>query len=162
MIKPEPELPADVDRSRNAWATPQSIYAPLDTEFGFTIDASAEEHNTKCPIYITPQMDALKTDWIAFAKERGVKPIFWLNPPYSSNLLGKFMHKAFAESRRGARVVCLVPPSTGAKWWHQVATQGEIRYIEGRIKFVPPPGTDDPGRPRGDCVLIIFRGPEEL
>ncbi len=39
------------------WATPPELYAALDEEFGFTLDACAVRDNAKCPDYYTPEQD---------------------------------------------------------------------------------------------------------
>lgn len=58
-----------------------------------------------------------------------------MNPPYGVEI-GRWMRKAYAASRAGATVVCLVPARTDTKWWHDSAMRGEIRFIRGRLTFV--------------------------
>ena len=69
--------------------------------------------------------DGLKQAW------RGV---CWMNPPYGS-ALPTWMAKAYASSLEGATVVCLVPARTDTRWWHDFAMRGEIRLIQGRLRF---------------------------
>ena len=45
------------------WATPPELYAALDEEFGFTLDACAVRDNAKCPDYYTPERDGLAQPW---------------------------------------------------------------------------------------------------
>ena len=49
--------------------------------------------------------------------------------------IGKWMAKAYGESKNGATIVCLVPARTDTSWWHDHAMQGEIRFVRGRLKF---------------------------
>ena len=145
--KPGDEEPKDT--SRDAWATPPAVYSELCEKWGFSpnIDACALSYNTKCPIFITPQMNSLEVDWIAFAKEKGVEPIFWMNPPYSHPLVYKFVKKAYEESERGATVLgLLLAFNLGRQWFQKYVKplpkilRGDYDFREKRINFIPPPG----------------------
>lgn len=54
---------------KDDWGTPQELYDTLNKEFGFTLDACADENNYKCANYYTAEADGLKMDW-------GGKPYF--------------------------------------------------------------------------------------
>ena len=45
------------------WATPQSVYEPLDSEFHFTLDPCATEDNHKCEAYYTIDDNGLLQNW---------------------------------------------------------------------------------------------------
>ena len=107
------------------WATPQSFFDDLDSEFGFELDVCALPSNAKCERYFTPADDGLSQTW------RGV---CWMNPPHGKEI-GLWMRKAYLSSRQGATVVCLVPARTDTRWWHDYAMRGQIRFIKGRLKF---------------------------
>jgi hypothetical protein len=62
------------------------------------------------------------------------------------------MKKAYIASLDGATVVCLVPARTDARWWHDFAMRGEIRLIQGRLRF----GQARAGAPFPSAI-IIFR-----
>lgn len=110
------------------WETPWPLFRELDTEFRFTLDVCAEQHNTKCPAYLSPNADGLATDWD--------NEICWMNPPYGQQIK-KWIQKAYEESRKGATVVGLIPARTDAAWFHHfIYGKAEIRFIKGRIKFV--------------------------
>lgn len=83
------------------YSTPQWLFETLDREFHFTLDAAAVPENAKCERYFTPDQDGLSQSW---AGER-----VWCNPPFSRHEIGKWVKKAFEESRKGATVVMLVP-----------------------------------------------------
>lgn len=120
---------------RNDWATPQSVYEELNAEFGFCLDVCAWDWNTKAAVWLTPFDDALSLDWTWIMRELlNSKPTAWMNPPYGREI-GKWMRKAYEESKRGSRIVCLVPARTDTAWWHNYATKGIVRFIRGRIKF---------------------------
>lgn len=107
------------------WSTPQDLYDELNQEFGFTLDVAATPENAKCERYFTRKDDGLSQSWAG--------NVCWMNPPYGREI-GRWMRKAFQESRE-ATVVCLVPARPDTRWWHDSATQGEIRFLRGRLKF---------------------------
>lgn len=54
---------------KDDWGTPQKLYDALNKEFGFTMDACADDTNYKHENYYTVETDGLKADW-------GGKPCF--------------------------------------------------------------------------------------
>lgn len=63
--------------STDMWATPPELYAALDEELGFTLDACAVPENAKCPDYYTPEQDGLAQPWPGRV---------WCNPPYGGDV----------------------------------------------------------------------------
>jgi len=112
--------------------TPDALFARLDAEFDFTLDAAASARNAKCPRYFTKRDDALRQRWTGRV---------WLNPPYGAGI-GDWMRKARLSAEQGATVVCLVPSLTDMAWWHDevLPHAAEIRYIRGRVRFVHEDG----------------------
>ena len=109
------------------WETPQNLFDKLDKEFNFTLDVCATDETAKCNNYFTPKEDGLIQEW------RGS---CWMNPPYGREI-GIWIKKAWEESKKGAKVVCLIPARTDTKYWHEYifTYAAEIRFIKGRIKF---------------------------
>lgn len=142
------------------WSTPQSYFNSLTSEFSFTLDVCALASSAKAPIWYGPdhqdptKRDGLVQDWTADA----AGGVVWMNPPYGRNGISDFMHKAMAESDRGATVVCLVPARTDTAWFQdtalarQAAGRAEIRFIRGRLKF----GNSKNPAPFPNC-LVVFR-----
>jgi phage N-6-adenine-methyltransferase len=124
------------------WATPQDYFDKVAQLYAFTLDACADSNNKKAPLYYgldhsdATRRDGLAGDWTADAGEGAV----WLNPPYGRTI-GDWMHKAVAESDRGATVVCLVPARTDTAWFQdtalaRVATgRAVVTFVRGRLKF---------------------------
>lgn len=106
------------------WETPSSIFKPLNDEFHFTLDVCANSKNAKCKNYFSKEQNGLKQRW---------KGICWMNPPFKE--VGKWIKKAYEESKKEAVVVCLVASRTNTNWWHEYCMKGEIRFIRGRPKF---------------------------
>lgn len=120
---------------KDDWGTPQAIYDTLNKEFGFTLDACADESNYKHENYYTAAVDGLKMNW-------GGQIVF-CNPPYSKKTKNNpgqeaWIKKCFEESsEHGATVVMLIPSRTDTKAFHNfiLGKAKEIRFVEGRLKF---------------------------
>lgn len=127
------------------WATPQYVFDALDDEFNFTLDVCADESNHKCEMYFTEEDDGLSQSWTG---------VCWMNPPYGREI-GKWVKKAYEESKNGAIVVCLIPARTDTKWWTDyVMKASELRFISGRLKF-----GDGNGSAPFPSVVAIFGTP---
>jgi phage N-6-adenine-methyltransferase len=126
------------------WSTPRDLFGVLDVEFGFTLDACAEEWNAKCENYFSPDDDGLSKPWSG---------VVWMNPPYGLEI-EKWIRKAYEESKRGCIVVCLVPARTETDWFHDYCLKGEVRFLRGRLHFTDHLGRS--GRPRFGSAIVIF------
>jgi len=127
------------------WETPPDVFGGLNCEFRFTLDPCCVDKTAKCKQYFTPEDDGLAQSW---AGQR-----VFMNPPYGRDI-GKWMEKAFHESRdNDALVVCLVPSRTDTEWWHRYATRAaDIRYYKGRVTFV---GAESPAP--FPVAVVVFR-----
>lgn len=114
---------------KHDWETPKALFAALDAEFGFTLDAAASDDNAKCPAYFTSDDDGLTLPWTT-------NGVVFCNPPYGPGI-GKWVKKAYEESLyRWATVVLLIPARTETSWWHSYVMEAtEIRLIRGRLRF---------------------------
>lgn len=112
------------------WETPITFYQELDKEFHFTLDPSCQEYNRKCDKYYTSEMDGLNKSWEG-------ETVF-CNPPYGREI-GKWVKKAYEESKKeNTIVVMLIPSRTDTRWFHNYIYRKknvEIRFIKGRLKF---------------------------
>ena len=112
--------------STNERETPWELYNLLDDEFGFVADMAATPMNTK--------HHSLAIDWPQ-------EPVF-LNPPYSTQLLRRFVAKAREEALKGCHPVLLLPVSTSSKWWFQSVVPREetlvteLRFLTPRVPFL--------------------------
>jgi phage N-6-adenine-methyltransferase len=132
----------------NDWATPTDLFNLLDDEFRFNVDACAAEWNYKCEKYYTKEDDSLTKNWPTGS-------VVWCNPPYG-NFAGKFVEHAYKQHiNQNCTVVCLVPTNTEAKWFHNYALAGELRFIRGRVHFTDKNGKS--GRPRFSSMVVIFQ-----
>ena len=134
--------------------TPGALYAALDAEFGFTLDAAASPANALARRFFTVEDDAFSRSW--------ADEVVWLNPPFG-NGLGEWLRKAWEESGAGATVVVLVPSATDLSWWHEyVVNADEVRFIRGRVRFWRESGRGN-GNAFFPCSLVVFRpNPQRL
>jgi phage N-6-adenine-methyltransferase len=126
------------------WATPPDLFAELDREFSFTLDAAATVENAKCTRFFTRKENGLAQPW---------QGRVFCNPPYGRGI-GRWIQKAW-ESAQGSAcelVVCLVPARVDTSWWHDHCTRGEVRFLRGRVRF----GGADSGAPFPSAV-VVFR-----
>lgn len=64
---------------RDSWRTPPEIFAALNAEFVFQLDAAASEKNRLCRLFISQEQNTLTTSWPeAMGYASGY---VWLNPP---------------------------------------------------------------------------------
>ncbi len=89
--------------NNDRWTTPRDFFDKIDDILGpFDFDVCADAENTKVKdAYFTKEDDALARDWHLFGRR------IWMNPPYGRDI-GRWMRKAWEESRKGCTVVCLV------------------------------------------------------
>jgi phage N-6-adenine-methyltransferase len=135
-------------RSRQDYGTPRVFLEAVHQRLGAPLvwDLAATDANAVVPggRHFTEADDALIQPW---HRHPGW---LWLNPPYAR--IAPWVQKAYEESLLGARVVVLVPASTGANWWRDwVYRKAHILFLNGRLTFV---GTTDP-YPK-DCALLVY------
>ena len=126
------------------WETPLNFFEEINASFQFTLDACASPANAKCDRYFTKEQDALVQHWSGRV---------WMNPPYGRQI-ESFMRKAYAESQKGATVVCLVPSRTDTRWWQRYAKRGVVFHLRGRLRF----GNAKSSAPFPSSVVVFFPG----
>lgn len=139
---------------RDLWRTPPALFASLNAEFCFQLDAAAAPHNALCRKFITVEQNTLETPWADYLRIPGY---VWLNPPYSD--ITPFVKKAAAESANQIGTVMLVPADTSVGWFREaIQTASEVRFITaGRLAFINPvTGKPVSGNNKGS-MLIIWR-----
>jgi phage N-6-adenine-methyltransferase len=129
------------------WATPQDFFDKLNAIHHFTLDVCATAENAKCKNYFSPEQNGLVQLWSGVA---------FMNPPYGSEIV-EWIAKAFHESARGVKVVCLLPARTDTRWFHKFCLRGEIEFIQGRLKFG---GFNEPALFPSMVVIFHPRVPE--
>lgn len=137
---------------RDLWRTPPALFASLDAEFCFQLDAAAAPHNALCRKFITAEQNTLETPWADYLNVSGY---VWMNPPYSDIM--PFVKKAAAESANQIGTVMLVPADTSVGWFREaIQTASEVRFITaGRLAFINPvTGKPVSGNNKGSLLII--------
>ncbi|MDF7681527.1 phage N-6-adenine-methyltransferase [Enterobacteriaceae bacterium ESL0689] len=137
---------------RNLWKTPPEIFAALNAEFIFQLDAAASAYNALCHKFITAEQNTLITPWSDYLSTGYV----WLNPPYSN--IAPFIRKA-AEENKNHQIgtVALLPADTSVGWFREaIQTASEVRFITGgRLSFInPETGKPVNGNNKGSLLVI--------
>lgn len=133
-------------KNSDVYSTPHALFNELDREFHFTLDACADEKSHKCDRYFTEEDNGLIQSW-------GGETV-WCNPPYSET--GKWVQKAYEESRKpNTAVVMLLPTTTSAAWFFDyILYRTEIRYIQYRLYF----GNSKSCAPFASMIVIFRSG----
>ena len=140
------------------WRTPEHIFKHWNSIFNFQLDAAANEYDTKCDIWIPPELDALTTDWCEIT---GAPSAAWCNPPYSQKAgpLQAWVKKFMEEASHGWIVVALLPADTSTQWWDLVWDRKRScwkrhvlgHFLQPRVKHkLPPEGEPGYEEPRWD------------
>lgn len=144
------------------WETPQWLYEAANREYGpFHLDAAASPDNAKCQLYYTEREDGLSQLWLKRV---------WLNPPYNSQNIVKWLRKAWTEVSSGRTdLVCVLLPSrTSTRWFHRfVLPYAQIVFLSGRLRFLEYQreerlGKELPNSAPFDSILAIYRSRSEL
>lgn len=133
--------------------TPPDLFAELDAEFRFTLDAAASQRSAKCSRYYTPETNGLDADWAG-------ETVF-CNPPYGAQIT-EWVRKGYEEGQKPeTTVVMLLPSRTDTAYFHDhLYNKAEIRFLRGRIHFLDEDG-NELGRANTPSLIAIFRGPRE-
>jgi phage N-6-adenine-methyltransferase len=141
-------------KSKQDYGTPREFLDAVEARFGkLAFDLAASSANAVTPNYFTIADDALKQDWAATLKRK----LGWLNPPFER--IDKWSAKCAAEAQRGARILFLVPNSTGSNWyWDNVAPHAAVLSIHPRLEFdgYVNPKTGKPEAYPKDLILCAY------
>lgn len=151
--KKEPEhRPHVINNSgNNEWYTPSFIIeAARKSMNGIDLDpASCEMANAtvKAEKYYTVEENGLEQNWFGNV---------WLNPPYSSELIGKFVDKTVSERHNYSQAIVLVNNSTETGWFIKlVSIASAICFPQRRVKYYTPV-QGVPGSPlQGQAIVYI-------
>lgn len=134
---------------KDEWGTPRSLFDVLDAEFSFTLDPCANYNRAlKNMAHINKYVDGLGCAWFGRV---------FVNPPYSGKSIEQWIRKADVEAPHCEVIVMLIPTTkTGTKWFKELVLDKdvEMRFLTGRINFVPLAGQNDNSNPLYSMLLI--------
>jgi len=123
----------------NDWYTPlKYIEAARQVMGGVDLDPATSEFGQgriKAEEYYTIEMDGLSKEWNGRV---------WLNPPYSKELMPKFIDKMFDEFTEGRvkEAIVLTHNYTDTAWFHKLQSVAcRICFSRGRIPYEQSNGT---------------------
>lgn len=139
------------------WYTPAEYIEAARAVMG-SIDldpASSEIANqtVKASAFYTAETNGLDKPWSGNV---------WLNPPYASDLIGRFMDKLATERGTYHQAIVLVNNATETEWFYKlVSVASAVVFPKGRVKFYKPDG--ETGAPlQGQAVVYIGDAPERF
>lgn len=119
------------ESGNNEWCTPTEYLLSARAVMGdIDLDpASNDVANVwiQAHKYFTKDDDGLSKKW---------KGRVWLNPPYSRDLMPKFIDKLIS-SKKVKQYICLTNASTDTKWFHALMEDADVVcFTKSRISFI--------------------------
>lgn len=134
----------------NEWYTPKEIIEAARKAMGsIDIDpASSDVANevVKAAEYYTAETDGL---------DKPLHGNVWMNPPYASDLIGKFIQKIVSERNSYKQAIVLVNNATETEWFNSlISVASAVCFPRSRVKFYMPDGKT--GSPlQGQAIVYI-------
>lgn len=134
----------------NEWYTPSDyIEAAREVMGSIDIDPASNDiaqETVKAAVYYTAETNGLDKEW------RGN---VWMNPPYASDLIGKFIDKLVAELPNIEQAIVLVNNATETEWFNKLIPRASaVCFPRSRVKFYMPDGKT--GAPLQGQAIIYF------
>lgn len=134
------------------WYTPKPfIDAARNTMGSIDTDPASSEiaqRTVQAEIFFTVEDDGLSHDWAGNV---------WMNPPYTSGLVDRFIDKLVRAIRDGSvsQACVLINNATETKWFQLAASVASaVCFPASRIRFLDPEG--NPGAPlQGQAILYM-------
>lgn len=141
----------------NEWYTPREYIEAARTAMG-SIDvdpASSDIANevVKAAEYYTAETNGL---------DKKLHGNVWMNPPYASDLIGKFISKIVEERSDYEQAIVLVNNATETEWFNKlISIATAVCFPKSRVKFYMPDGKT--GAPlQGQAVIYIGENVSEF
>lgn len=136
----------------NEWYTPPDYIARARSVMGrIDLDPASSEIANRAvgaSKFYTAEDNGLSKFWAGRV---------WMNPPYASELIGKFISKYVEHVNNGdiSEGIVLVNNATETNWFKELASvSSAVVFPKGRVRFLDPEG--NPGAPlQGQAVLYV-------
>ena len=134
----------------NEWYTPaEYIEAAREAMSSIDLDPASNDiaqKVVKADTYYTAETNGLDKEWYGNV---------WLNPPYASELIGKFIDKLISERENYEQAIVLVNNATETEWFNKLISIADaVCFPKSRVKFYMPDGKT--GAPlQGQAVIYI-------
>ena len=134
----------------NEWYTPAEYIEAARKAMG-SIDTDPARNDiankvVKAEKYYTIETNGLAHDWTGNV---------WMNPPYSSDLISKFVEKLKEQRANYNQAIILVNNATETQWFYEIVKiASAVCFPKSRVKFYMPDGKT--GAPlQGQAVLYV-------
>ena len=134
----------------NEWYTPYEYIEAARKAMG-SIDTDPASNDiankiVKAEKYYTIETNGLEHDWTGNV---------WMNPPYSSDLISKFVEKLKEQRANYNQAIILVNNATETQWFYEIVKiASAVCFPKSRVKFYMPDGKT--GAPlQGQAVLYV-------
>lgn len=158
IIKGKPHV--SHNSGQNEWYTPaEYISAARAVMGGIDLDPASShvaQETVKAKAYLTAKDDGLAHEW------RGR---VWMNPPYSSDLIGDFCSKLTGHVADGdvSQACVLVNNATDTGWFHGLLEHAAaVCLVRGRIRFIDMDGNPSGAPLQGQAVLYFGKNGEKF
>lgn len=141
---------------KDFWRTSPRAIADAEHLIGrkFTLDAAAANADVaKAPRFITPEMDALASEW------DGQGGAVWCNPPFSNKR--PFLDRGHFMARKYGQIVMMMTPYEPTTGWFRdhVKQSGAIIFEpDGRYGYCHPETGEEMGTPEFPSCFVAFTG----
>ena len=134
----------------NEWYTPANIIEAARLTMGsIDLDPATSEiaqETVKADKYYTVETNGLDKSWHGNV---------WMNPPYSSELIGQFIDKLVAELQNIKQAIVLVNNATETEWFNKLIDKANmVCFPRSRVKFYMPEGKT--GAPLQGQAILYF------
>lgn len=141
----------------NEWYTPAEYIEAARNAMG-SIDTDPASNDiankiVKAEKYYTIETNGLAHDWTGNV---------WMNPPYSSDLISKFVEKLKEQRVNYNQAIILVNNATETQWFYEIVKiASAVCFPKSRVKFYMPDGKT--GAPlQGQAVLYVGNNTEKF
>jgi phage N-6-adenine-methyltransferase len=141
----------------NEWYTPKEFIEAARSAMG-SIDLDPASNDianeiVKAETYYTVETNGLDKEWTGNV---------WMNPPYASDLIGKFVDKLIEQRENYKQAIILVNNATETEWFNKlISISSAVCFPKSRVKFYMPDGKT--GAPlQGQAVLYVGKNIEEF
>lgn len=142
----------------NEWYTPPEYIEAAQAVLG-TIDldpasSTVANKTVQAKMYYSLDDDGLSKDWFGRV---------WMNPPYSSELIGGFAEKLELHYLNGdiPEAIVLVNNATETTWFQTMLIHASaVCFIRGRVKFIDVEGNPTGAPLQGQVILYLGNKPE--
>lgn len=122
---------------RADYETPWPLFRKINQYYNCNLDLCANKRNAKVPQFIDKDTNALRYD--SWHDLLDVELMGWMNPPYGTRVIEKWVLRAAQTWHNGGNVIGLLPANTDTQWFQDIVLDAPaVLLLKGRIAFRLP------------------------